>query len=260
MARATSPARVAHRRLLQYAPSLAVTAAIVALAAVGWYGFIAPASVQASSPPPPSALPTSLTVTANNYYFSATTNELSPNATITITFVDATTSPHTFTLSPVQGVAIPQSVWGNNVSSYFTHINMTPLISISLPLGNGADIVTENFSAPATGWYEFVCEVPGHFGLGMLNALGFGVPAPSNLTGGGTTVQVGWQVYAIAGTIVALVVLALVLGFVSGQRKGGIHEMPPERLGYPEEPPTAPLPSGPNAPPPPQPPPARPPA
>ena len=40
--------------------------------------------------------------------------------------------------------------------------------------------------------------------------------------------------FIISGTIAGLVVLALVLGFVIGRRKGAVHEMPPERLGYPE--------------------------
>jgi len=44
----------------------------------------------------------------------------------------------------------------------------------------------------------------------------------------------GAALFIIIGTIVSLVVIALVLGFVVGRRKGAEHEMPPERLGYPE--------------------------
>ncbi|MCI4365916.1 MAG: hypothetical protein L3K10_07675, partial [Thermoplasmata archaeon] len=44
----------------------------------------------------------------------------------------------------------------------------------------------------------------------------------------------GSAVFIIVGTIVVLTVIAIVLGFVVGRRRGAVHEMPPERLGYPE--------------------------
>ena len=231
--------------LRTYLPSLVVVVLIVVLAAIGWYGFIVPAANQQLAAPAAGNLPSSVTVTASNFAFAVSTNEVATNSTITITFINTVTTPHTFTLSSIQGVAISQSVYANNVSDYFTHHPYYVSQELTSP-----GQVTFNITAPATGWYEFVCTISGHFGLGMYNAIGFGVPAPANLTGGGTTVQVGWPVYVIAGTIVGLVVLALVLGFVSGQRKGSRHEMPPERLGYPEEPPL-PSPTGaPKTPPP----------
>jgi hypothetical protein len=48
----------------------------------------------------------------------------------------------------------------------------------------------------------------------------------------------GVAVFIIVGTIVALVVIALVLGFVVGRRRGSHDEMAPQRLGYPEPPET----------------------
>lgn len=224
---------------------VAVVAAVVVLGGFGWLTFVVPATVAAGHPPPSGSLPTSITVDASNFAFAPSTNELATNATITVTFIDMVSTGHTFTLSSVQGVAIPVGVYGDNVSNYFSQHPYYANAAL-----NGVGQVTINFTAPAKGWYEFVCTVPGHFGLGMYNALGFGVPAPANLTGGGSaaTVQVGWPVYVIAGTIVGLVVLALVLGFVTGQRKGPEHEMPPERLGYPEHVPPSP-PSGPPSPP-----------
>jgi plastocyanin len=210
--------------------------AIVALAGVGWFGFVAPAATQGLKALPQGTLPTSVTVTATSTFsYVVSTNELAVNSNITVTFVDTVATPHTFTLSSVQGVAIPQAIYGDNVTDYFA--KHPAYASVQL---NGIGQTTINFTSPPTGWYEFVCEIPGHFALNMYNALGFGVPAPSNLTGGAATIQVGWPVYVIAGTIVGLVILALVLGFVVGQRKGSRHEMPPERLGYPEEaPPSA---------------------
>lgn len=245
MVAASSNRRGSVRRLTTYLPSLIVVGLIVALAGVGWFGFIAPSASSALKAPPAGSLPTNVTVTASNYAFAVSANEVAPNATIYVTFINTAPISHTFTLSPVQGVAIPISVYGSNVSDYFA--KHTPWATVQL---NGQGQTTINFTSPPNGWYEFVCTVPGHFAQGMYNAMGFGVPAPSNLTGGGVAVQVGWPVYVIAGTIVGLVILALVLGFVSGQRKGSIHEMPPERLGYPEEvPPAAPGPATPLPPP-----------
>ncbi len=250
MAAKSSNPRGPHARFLAYFPSITIVLAIVVLAGIGWLGFIVPATDQSLRATPQGALPTSVTVTASNFAFVVSTNELAPNANITLTFVDTVSTPHTFTLSSVQGVAIDMSTYGDDVSEYFAQHPFYTSVGL---LGVGQTTIT--FPSPPVGWYEFVCNVSGHFSLGMYNALGFGVPAPANLTGGGTTVQVGWPVYVITGTIVALVVLALVLGFATGQRKGSLHEMPPERLGYPEETPpsagggptapSAPLPPGP---------------
>jgi hypothetical protein len=41
-------------------------------------------------------------------------------------------------------------------------------------------------------------------------------------------------VFIIGGTIAGLVILAIVLAFVIGRRRGSHDEMAPERLGYPE--------------------------
>ena len=64
----------------------------------------------------------------------------------------------------------------------------------------------------------------------MSGLLGSG-EAPGSLS---TSNGPGAPVYIISGTIVGLVILALVLGFVVGKRRGAAEEMPPERLGYPE--------------------------
>jgi hypothetical protein len=72
---------------------------------------------------------------------------------------------------------------------------------------------------------------PGHFTAGMHVQIGIGIVPPSS--GSGTT-GIGAPALIIAGTIAGLVVIALVLGFVIGRRRGPEEEMPPERLGYPE--------------------------
>jgi len=68
----------------------------------------------------------------------------------------------------------------------------------------------------------------------MYGFIAFGEPLPSNLTVSAASVGPGEAVFIIVGTIVALTVIAIVLGFVVGRRRGSSEEMPPERLGYPE--------------------------
>ena len=228
-----------------------ITIAIIGLGAFGWYGFVVPAAAEPGLRPV-STLSTSFTVTASApFHFSSSTTEVASGTTITLTFNNLDSIAHTFSLSSVQGVAIPSTAAVNFTGwSYGGHFH--PFLFVLYENVTGTH-PSYTFPAPPTGWYEFVCSEPGHFAAGMFSAIGFGVPAPTNLTGGGAAVTVGWPVYVIAGTIVALVILALVLGFAYGQRHGKEHEMPPERLGYPEpEVPTpgAPLPAQPPSPPP----------
>ncbi len=79
------------------------------------------------------------------------------------------------------------------------------------------------------------CLIPGHF-PGMYGLLGSGEPG----SGGSISTGPGAAVFIIGGTIAGLVVIAIVLGFVVGKRRGSHDEMPPERLGYPEQPTVAP--------------------
>ncbi len=106
---------------------------------------------------------------------------------------------------------------------------------------NGGKNTTVIAAVASPSWYEFVCLEPGHFQAGMYGFIAFGMALPTNLTFGSGAPGPGIAVFIIIGTIVALTVLAIVLGFVVGQRHGSEHEMPPERLGYPE--PSAPPPS-----------------
>lgn len=180
----------------------------------------------------------------SGFSFTPNSFEMLPTgATITVTFTDVDTIPHTFSILDRQGVVIPPgtattpaglSSLFSTYGSLFTH-NLT---------GNG-DQYIGTFSAPSSaGWYEFVCLEPGHFQDGMYGFLAFGENLPANLTVAAPNTNPGLAVFIIVGAIVALVVIALVLGFVYGRRRGAAEEMPPERLGYPE-------PEGPGAPAPP---------
>ena len=187
---------------------------------------------------------------APGFAFDTRTFEnVSLGTTITVTFFDAdASSPHTFTIVNDSGVQIPtadsSAQLGALVHTHGTLVNTTAVTTAE----NGYNNTT--FVSPSTpGWYEFVCIEPGHFQLGMYGFIAFGEALPANLTFGSGSPGPGLAVFIIIGTIVALTVLAIVLGFVVGQRKGAEHEMPPERLGYAEPSGPHPLPASPPGPP-----------
>ena len=164
-----------------------------------------------------------------------TFSKVPANTTITLTFTDATSVAHTLSILDREGVVIPDpsTTSSKQLDALFTQYGyLAPELNVS----STGQQVTETFSSPAPGWYEFVCQVEGHFQEGMYGFIAFGEPLPSNLTVSAPSTGPGTAVFIIVGTIVALVVIALVLGFAIGQRRGSQHEMAPERLGYPEPP------------------------
>ena len=164
-----------------------------------------------------------------------TFGQVPTNTTITLTFTDATSVAHTLSILNREGVVIPNpsTTTSDQLNALFTKYGyLAPELNVS----TAGEQVSETFTSPGPGWYEFVCQVVGHFQEGMYGFIAFGMPLPSNLTVSAPSTGPGTAVFIIIGTIVALVVIALVLGFVIGQRRGAEHEMPPERLGYPEPP------------------------
>jgi plastocyanin len=170
--------------------------------------------------------------------FATSLNEVQPGDTVHVTVTQLGTIDHTFTLSPTAGFTFPTTDSAGDLDSYFSA--HAPLVDVQVGTTTGGHYFG-NFTAPPVGVYEYVCEEPGHF-PSMSGLLGSG-EAPGSLS---TNTGPGAPVYIIAGSIVGLVIIALVLGFVVGKRRGSAEEMPPERLGYPEpvspatEPPHAP--------------------
>lgn len=162
-------------------------------------------------------------------------NDVGTNTTVTVTFVDGDTLSHTFSIWGREGVQIPSSTTPAQLATLFTEY--PALVSLT---GASGQTNTSSFTSPGPGWYEFVCLETGHFQSGMYGFIAFGEPLPSNLTVSTPYDGPGAAVFIIIGTIVSLTVIAVVLGFVIGRRRGSSDEMPPERLGYPEpEPPPA---------------------
>ncbi len=173
----------------------------------------------------------SVTAASGFKFVSAEYQGLPTAATVNVTFTDADTLAHTFSILDRQGVVIPTSTTTAQLEGLFAQYGAL----VSFNVTGAGDQATHSFASPAAkGWYEFVCLEPGHFQEGMYGFIAFGMNLPANLTISAPSTGPGAGVFIISGTIVALVVIALVLGFVVGQRRGAQHEMPPERLGYPE--------------------------
>ncbi|MCI4373693.1 MAG: hypothetical protein L3K02_08665 [Thermoplasmata archaeon] len=148
---------------------------------------------------------------------------------LTVTFTDGDVQAHTFTISSREGWVIPSSYTGDQLTNFVKAY--PPLFNIQAP---NPGTYIGNFTSPPKGWYEFFCNESGHFQEGMYGFIAFGEALPSNLTISLANDGPGAAVFIIVGTIVALTMIAIVLGFVVGRRRGAMHEMPPERLGYPE--------------------------
>lgn len=168
------------------------------------------------------------------YTFANRSYQMLPlNTKIALHFYDDDPLPHTFTIINRSDVAIPNyatisgHALGVILQTYGTLVNIT---------ANGTSMgpIRDISQVAAPGWYEFVCIEAGHLNQGMYGYVAFGEALPANLSFATGLPGPGLAVFIIVGTIVALTVLAIVLGFAVGQRRGAVHEMPPERLGYPE--------------------------
>jgi len=166
--------------------------------------------------------------TSAPYMFSPNAIQQVPtNTTINVTVTDADALPHTFSILNLEGVQLPASA---DIAQLFAQHGALFTKNVT---GSGGQAFG-SFTSPGPGWYEFVCLESGHFQEGMYGFITFGMNLPSNLTVSTAATGPGAAVFIIIGTIVSLVVIAIVLGFVVGQRRGSEFEMPPERLGYAE--------------------------
>jgi len=192
---------------------------------------------------------TSIAVTATSgYSFDPNTFEnVATNSTISVTFTDGSDLAHTFTIIGREGWVIPSSYSNTQILALAYGEHPKNLVNVNVT-GSG-DVASATFNSTGPGWYEFICTEGGHFALGMYGFIAFGIALPSNLTVSSGLPGPGAALFIIIGTIVTLVVVTIILAFIFGRRKGAEHEMPPERLGYPE--PTRggePLPPGPDEP------------
>jgi len=234
---------------LREGPNRALAVAVALLILLSLVTVITVARPADAKPVTPAGPASSIAITATTSY-SYTPNEIqqvATNTSVSVAFTDASDLAHTFTIIGKQGWVIPSTISESAFSTLVYGQNPKVLFNLNI---SGAGTLNANFTSPGTGWYEFVCTEAGHFQLGMYGFIAFGMNLPANLTVAAGTPGPGAALFIIIGTIAGLVVVTLVLGFWFGRRHGSQHEMPPERLGYPEpQTPGGTLPSNPEEPP-----------
>jgi plastocyanin len=165
-----------------------------------------------------------------NYGYSPDTFQQVPiNATITVSFTDDDPSgmQHSFNISSREGWVIPTTYTAAQLNHLF---GIYPTLYSAIVNFTGDQSVGTFHSPTTPGWYEFVCNVSGHFQLGMYGFIAFGENLPSNLTRN-LSVQVGGG--NLTGLAVAFGVLfvAVVLGILVWRRGRTLRRTPPEPAG-----------------------------
>jgi len=132
------------------------------------------------------------------------------NTTINVTFIDDNSLPHSFNISSREGVQIVGYA-GMSAAEMTQILFSAHALYAAYVTGPGNESVGA-FRSPATpGWYEFVCNVSGHFQMGMFGYIAFGEGLPSNLTLPGGAGSGGIPVLPVAEVAFALAVVLAVL-------------------------------------------------
>ncbi len=189
------------------------------------------------SPPPTAtsvaALATgaiNVTATSDYGYQPDTFQQVPIDANITVTFKDSDVLQHSFTISTREGFVIPTSYTPTQLNQLFENY---PAMYSRLLNGSGEQSVGTFQSPVAPGWYEFVCNVSGHFQSGMYGFIAFGESLPANLTPPSRVGLGAGNVSALeAGSILAILLVAG-LGLVVWRRRRSPSRMSPEVPGNP---------------------------
>ncbi|MGA8604092.1 MAG: sulfocyanin-like copper-binding protein [Thermoplasmata archaeon] len=145
-------------------------------------------------------------------YQPGTFQQVPTNATITVTFTDDDVLQHSFVIASREGFVIPTGDTDTQLAQFFATY---PALYYSVVNALGDQAVGTFHSPSAPGWYEFVCNVSGHFENGMYGFVAFGENLPSNLTppsrvGVGGSNLSPLDEAAIAGFVVALALVIVV--------------------------------------------------
>lgn len=109
---------------------------------------------------------------------------------------------HTFTVASQSNVSVPL-----DFGPYFAQ--HTPLVNAVVPAAGGGT-VWANFTVPAPGVYEYICEIPGHFAAGMYGFLYVGVSPPAPVAAPSTALVDTWvlagsaSLLGLGGVLVAI--------------------------------------------------------
>jgi plastocyanin len=157
-----------------------------------------------------------VSATSDYGYQPDTFEQVATNATITVTFTDHDILQHSFTISSREGFVIPTTYSGAQLDQLFLQY---PALYSSLVNGSG-DTSTGTFRSPTEpGWYEFVCNVTGHFQNGMYGFIAFGENLPPNLTAPSRVGLGGSTFTPLDAGIVGGVLVLLVLGVLLWRRR-----------------------------------------
>lgn len=164
-----------------------------------------PAPRAQSSVSPAASVVLTLTATSSISFVPDTLNVPSAGDSVELEITQEYNMNHTFTLSSVDNDVIPTSDTPGQLYAYFAA--HAPLVNVSL--GDVVGHVTfVNFTTPANGSYEFVCEIPTHFQAGMHGTLMVGSSGSSS-SSGLTTTEIVVIVVVVILVIAAVVALAM---------------------------------------------------
>jgi len=171
-----------------------------------------------------------------DYRYNPSTLEGVPTATnITVTFLDQDTLPHSFTIPSYVNQSIDPSLSSTGLAAFL--VAHPPFFSITVN-GSG-DQVTSSFLSPANpGWYEFVCNVAGHFQDGMYGYIAFGENLPPNLTTPNRVGVGGLSLTPGEAVAIGVIVVALVGYVIWWRRRSPDRSIPEEEL-YRRKPPAS---------------------
>lgn len=200
----------AYRPIPHARPTLLTGLLAVALAVALFAGSSA-AVATARAAPATAAATTYLNLSATSALsFVPDSLSVTPGAPVVLKITQEANFNHTFTLSSVANFTIPSADTTAQVYTFFqTH---PPLVNLSLGAVPGAAVFA-NFTAPAAGTYEFVCEIAGHFQAGMHGFLVSGSSSGSSSAGLTTT-----ELVAI-GVVVVLVIVVVAVAVARRGRK-----------------------------------------
>jgi len=149
-------------------------------------------------------------------YQPANLEQVPTGANISVTFTDQSALQHSFTISSREGFVIPSGYSDEQLTQFLAAY--PPMFSL-LVNGSG-EVATGNFTSPTVpGWYEFVCDVSGHFQNGMYGFIAFGENLPSNLTKTPRTGLGLSHLTPLDGAAIAVIFVAFLLSLVLWRRR-----------------------------------------
>jgi plastocyanin len=169
--------------------------------------------------------------------FSPSAFSVTAGDAVSVEITQTDSLAHTFVLSGVRNFVLNGS-WSPVDLYHFFNTN-PPLANVSIPARPGAS-VWANFTAPnATGNYEYVCIIPGHFQAGMRGNM-----TVTTSSGGGVLGLLAGVITILIIVIIILIVIAIVAAVMMRRRRRRTAAVPPPATSA-ETPPSSPPPAGP---------------